>query len=192
MAFLNEKCAKSKCQIGLSFHFHLALLLVLICSPIPAYADGSPLEYRVKSAFLYNFTKFIAWPEAQLSTQGSVSVCVVGELEMYEVMRETIASKFVNNQELQFKMIEQPVEANTCQVLFLAFADQRRLLGWVAAVSTSAVLTVSDSADFIQGGGMIQFVIVDGKIRFDINQSAANRLKIQLSSKLLSLARNVI
>jgi hypothetical protein len=66
-------------------------------------------------------------------------------------------------------LIDHPGEANTCQVLFLGFLDQSRLQDWLTAVYTSAVLTVSDTPDFIQGGGMIQFVIVDGKIRFDIN-----------------------
>jgi hypothetical protein len=192
MALLNKKSAKSKWQARLYFHLLLALLLALICSPTHAYAETSPLEYRVKSAFLYNFTKFIEWPESQLATQGGLSICVAGEPKMHEVMRETIGRKLVNNHELQFKMVSHPGESNTCQVLFLGFTDQSRLQDWVGAVSTAAVLTVSDSPDFIQGGGMIQFVIVDGKIRFDINQSAANRLKIQLSSKLLSLARNVI
>jgi hypothetical protein len=191
MAFLNSK----KLFLLMLRSRSLSLLTVLLTSgftvPALAYADASPLEYRVKSAFLYNFTKFIEWPESQLTTKGNLSICVAGEPKMHEVMRETIGRKLVNNHELQFKMIHHPGEANTCQVLFLGFTDQSRLQDWVGAVSTAAVLTVSDSPDFIQGGGMIQFVIVDGKIRFDINQSAASRLKIQLSSKLLSLARNV-
>jgi hypothetical protein len=193
MAFLNSEklfllMLRSR-SLGL-----LSILWTLVFTvPALAYADAdaNPLAYQVKSAFLYNFTKFIEWPELQLTTNGNLSICVVGEPEMYEVMRETIGRKLVNNHELQFKMIDHPGEANACQVLFLSFTDQRRLQDWLGAVSTAAVLTVSDSPGFIRGGGMIQFVIVDGKIRFDINQSAANRLKIKLSSKLLSLARNV-
>lgn len=168
----------------------LFVLLPLICSATHAYADNVELEYRVKSAFLYNFTKFIEWPVSE-TTRSDFVMCVAGNSQFYDKLIETVGNKKNNSSPIRFSFIQHPSEARNCELVFLGFADRERLGDWLDSMSGVAVLTVSDEQDFIDFGGMIQFVIVDGKIRFDINQSAANSLRIKMSSKLLGLARNV-
>lgn len=167
----------------------LAVVLVFFCGAIHAYADTSELEYRVKSAFLYNFTKFIEWPAAR--KRADFVMCVAGSPQLHAKLVETIGDKENNGMPIKFSSIRHPGEAQNCQLVFLGFMDAARLTDWVGALSDAAVLTVSDDSGFIEMGGMIQFVIIDGKIRFDINQTAANRSSIKMSSKLLGLARNV-
>jgi len=186
MAFLNLKFVRPVrlCRLLIT------VMLPLFCTAIHAYADNSELEYRVKSAFLFNFTKFIEWPIAQ-SPRSEFVMCVVGNGQLHAKLIETIGNKQHDGKPIQFAMIKHPGEAQNCQMVFLGFPERERLGDWIGAMSELAVLTVSDEQDFINLGGMIQFVIIDGKIRFDINQSAANRLSIKMSSKLLGLARNV-
>ncbi|MEX1669925.1 YfiR family protein [Zhongshania guokunii] len=168
----------------------MTVMLPLFCTSIYAYADNSELEYRVKSAFLFNFTKFIEWPVAEIPRSEFV-MCVAGNPQLHNKLIETVGTKQNNGKPIQFTIIKHPGEAQYCQMVFLGFPERERLGDWIGAMSDLAVLTVSDEQDFINLGGMIQFVIIDGKIRFDINQSAANRSSIKMSSKLLGLARNV-
>jgi hypothetical protein len=168
----------------------LVFLLPLACSATHAYAENIELEYRVKSAFLYNFTKFIEWPVPEV-TRSDFVMCVAGNSQFHANLMDTIGNKKNHNQQIIFNFIRNPSEARNCQLVFLDFANRESLRGWISSMAELAVLTVSDKQEFITMGGMIQFVIVDGKIRFDINQSAAKSSSIKVSSKLLRLARNV-
>jgi hypothetical protein len=191
MAFLSRGVRLRISAVHSAIRSYLVVLLVVFSHSAVSYADGSELEYRVKSAFLYNFTKFIEWP-SETQKKSDFVMCVAGNPELHTKLVETIGDKKNAGLPIKFSRILHPGEAQQCQLLFLGFVEPERLSDWLGALSDQAVLTVSDDSGFIAMGGMIQFVIVDGKIRFDINQSAANRLSIKMSSKLLGLARNVI
>lgn len=165
----------------------LSLLALL---PLSALAQGN-LENQVKAAFLYNFTKFVEWPVESAGTDGEMLVCVAGSEGFGQTMQQTLSGKTSRNRQLVSKLLNSPGDVKNCQVLFMAFSEPRQLREWVSAVAEQPVLTVGDAGGFVDSGGMIQFVIVDGKIRFDINQSATDRSQLKISSKLLSLARSV-
>ncbi len=192
MALLSEGFRQRMQAVNSAIRFCLAVLLVIFGNSIfaYAYAEGTELEYRVKSAFLYNFTKFIEWP-AEVKKRPDFVICVAGNSQLHAKLVETIGDKKNNGVPIKFSGIKHPGEAQGCQMVFLEFADRGRLHDWVGMLANEAVLTVSDDSSFVEMGGMIQFVIVDGKIRFDINQTAASRSHIKMSSKLLGLARNV-
>ena len=169
-----------------------SLLVVIGISMLcdASYADDtSDLEYRVKSAFLYNFTKFIEWPE----TQGQLEfvMCVAGNDALYEKLIETVGGKTSRGLAIKFNVTGHLNQVQNCQLVYLRFSETDRISDWVAALSDRAILTVSDNDNFIKLGGMIQLLIDNGKIRFDINRSATNRADLKVSSKLLGLARNV-
>lgn len=190
MEILNFKSKSLRLTAGVKSRLRLAVLSTLIFFPTHVYADNTELEYRVKSAFLFNFTKFIQWPAAK-KIRSDFSMCVAGNRQFYAKLIDTLGNMQNNNQAIKFNFIQDPSEAQQCQLVFLGFADRESLKEWISGMSGFAVLTVSDAQDFINVGGMIQFIIIDGKIRFDINQSAAHSLSIKVSSKLLGLARNV-
>ena len=189
MAFLN--LARGLLAVNLRQVMRLCsvILPALFCSSIHAYAD-TELEYRVKSAFLYNFTRFIQWPEPAV-TQSEFVICVAESAQLHAKLIETVGDKNINGVPIKYRAITHPGEAQHCHMVFLGFSESERQSDWVGALSDVAVLTVSDDNRFVAMGGMIQFVIIEGKIRFDINQSAASRVNIKMSSKLLGLARNV-
>jgi hypothetical protein len=190
MALLMHSSQNLWLILGRKLRMSLVFLLPLACSATHAYAENIELEYRVKSAFLYNFTKFIEWPVPEV-TRSDFVMCVAGNSQFHANLMDTIGNKQNHNQQIIFNFIRHPSEARNCQLVFLDFADRESLREWVSSMAELAVLTVSDKQEFINMGGMIQFVIVDGKIRFDINQSAAKISSIKVSSKLLRLARNV-
>lgn len=145
-------------------------------------------EYEVKAAFLYNFAKFAEWPsDAFASETGVLKICVLGQDPFGGYFDGLIANKTVNNRKLEFEHVHDIQQARTCQILYVASAEkqQRQIL---QSLIGARVLTVGDSGGFAQSGGVINFLLQDRRVRFEINVDAAGRSGVKLSAKLLSLA----
>lgn len=142
------------------------------------------LEYRVKAAYLFNFTKFVEWPEEALRDGTPLTICTVGGNPFGPALGETIRGEQVNGRPLAARPAP-PVEG--CHLLFVPRAVPPA--GHLAAASTRPILTVGESEDFLDRGGMVRFVLEDGRIRFEINHDAAARMHLRISSRLLRLAR---
>lgn len=145
-----------------------------------------PLEYQVKAAFLLNFTKFIQWPVTE--TTAPFEICIAGNDPFGSFLDQMLAGETYMGRRIVAQRVQGPVP-DSCQVVFVdkSEAERRPLL----ARGARGVLTVGEAPGFLAAGGMIDFVVVNGRVRFDINQSAAAMAGLQLSSKLLSVARAV-
>jgi hypothetical protein len=148
------------------------------------------LEYQVKAAFLLNFTKFAEWPlSAFANAQAPLEICILGKDPFGHVLDDVAQGEVVSGRKIQVRRILEPPTAQSCQVLFVdpAVKDMRKVLGGLAPT----VLTVSEGERFIADGGVIALVVDNRRVRFDINQTAADNRAVKLSSKLLSVARSV-
>ena len=155
-------------------------------------AFGQGLEQRVKAAYLVNFTRFISWPPA--ATQGgeeAIDICVVGDRDIAIALSALIKSKPSNDVGIRSRLILLPEESEGCEVLYIADDSGELQRYWLQKLPQDNILTIADNGDFIDTGGMISFVIVSGKLRFDINQANILRSGMSVSSRLLSLARTV-
>ncbi|HEY7544552.1 MAG TPA: YfiR family protein [Blastocatellia bacterium] len=158
-----------------------------------ARAQSSPSEYEVKAAFLFNFAKFVEWPEDAFSDSSSpIIICIVGHDPFNGVLDQTIGGKTVNSRPLVIKRLAYGQDARGCHIIFVCSSEKKRMAQILASFSGTSALTVSDMDDFAQAGGMINFVLENSKVRFQINSTAAARARLRISSKLLTLARKVI
>lgn len=165
------------------------LILLLLSTPASSAADeAQSTEYRIKTAFLYNFARFVSWPEAALQEHSEFSLCTLGNTR-FEEQLDTLGGKTVHGKKLVVKRLDQPEDALNCQLVFLGRSDAPGDILWM--LREHPVLTVSDAAAFTEKGGMIEFKVVDNKIRFRINADAASMAGLTISSKLLSLAIHV-
>ncbi len=154
-----------------------------------AAADPPPLEYQVKAAFLLNFTKFIEWPAQDFTAADSpISICVLGDAPVGAVLQQMVEGEEVGGRKLTMQRTPSD-PSKSCQVLFVSKSDKEgtRLIGEMGR----GVLTVGEEGDFLARGGMINFIIEDRRVRFDINQRAVERSSLKLSSKLFQVARKV-
>ena len=152
--------------------------------------DEAPLEFKVKAAFLLNFTKFIEWPAPAFpDARSPFTICILGKNPFGGALEAVIQGERVQGRRLVVQRIEQPPEPHACQILFLA--DPVSDLPKFLSSTGLGTLTVGDGPSFTHDGGMIGFVLDNDKIRFDINQSAAERAMLKLSSRLLKVARTV-
>jgi len=172
--------------------WRVAILLVggwFACS-FPAQAQHAvPTEYQIKAAFLYNFVKFVEWPtQAYAGPTSPTVIGVLGENVFGDDLEKTIRGKVINGHPLQFKKFDSATEVTNCHVLFISASEKKRFSQILGALRAKSILTVSESDRFIQDGGMINFVIVDLKVRFQINNKPAKDAGLNISSDLLNVA----
>lgn len=152
-------------------------------------AQEQPTEYQIKAAFLFNFAKFVDWPsEAFSATNSPIVIGVFGKNVFGSDLENTIRDKTVNNRRFQFITVTSAVEATNCHILFISPSEKENFKKILDGLHNACVLTVSETDQFIKTGGMVNFVIEDNKIRFQINDGAAKKANLRISSKLLSLA----
>jgi hypothetical protein len=160
----------------------LPIIVLLFAATAAVHAQQPSLEYRVKAAYLYNFVKFVEWPAAA----GPLTICVVGRNPFGSVLQETVRGESIGDRPLAVRSVAQP-DAN-CQVAFIP--EGTAAAPALRAARGIPVLTVGETPSFLSQGGIINFVVEEGKVRFDINQEAAMRADLKISSRLLRLARS--
>lgn len=149
-------------------------------------------EQRVEAAFLYNFAKFVEWPNSA-GAPGSdpFTFCLLGAAQLEGAVEESLAGKAINGHLLVVRQIGRAEEAPNCQVAFIGWDERKRLPAVFDALNGAAVLTVADFEQFASHGGMIQLIKEGNKFRFAVNVDAVNRHGLRVSSRLLQLAEVV-
>jgi hypothetical protein len=171
----------------------LAFLLTgFFCVQLKAQAPV-PTEYEVKAAFLFNFAKFVEWSPQKTGVAGSPIVLVIfGEDPFGDDLERTIQSKTINGHPFQVKRVRQAEKPpENAHVVFICSSERRRVDKILESLRGTGSLTVSETDQFCEKGGMINFRMEASKVRFEINHHAAQREGLKLSSKLLSVAARV-
>ncbi|HEY4740317.1 MAG TPA: YfiR family protein [Candidatus Acidoferrales bacterium] len=171
----------------------VALFLGSFAFPLLGNAQQPKLEYQVKAVYLYNFGKFVDWPTANptASKDDLFQICVLGRDPFGPYLDSILAGETIQNRKLAARRIANSREAANCRILFISNSEAPRIKEILNSVEKSGVLTVSDTPGFTADGGMIQFVLTDNKVRFEVNLAAAERSGLTLSSQLLKVATQV-
>ena len=171
------------------------LLLILLALLLPgssrvAWAQAG--EEEIKAAFLYNFARYVQWPQDSFDDRGApVRVCVLGAGDFARIVSANVSGKSVDDRAVEVVDVKNPASLGGCHILFVGDAvgkSRRELLGEIGKLP---VLTVSDSEGFARAGGIANFYRDDKKVRFEINPGAARLAGLKISSQLLRLARVV-
>jgi hypothetical protein len=154
--------------------------------PMPA---GPDREHRVKAVFLFNFAQFVEWPEAVFNgPKDSLVVGILGENPFDDFLDEVVKGETVREHPIVVRRFKRVEDIKECHVLFIGPSEAARLDGEVAALKARKILTVGESRDFLEHGGMVLFVNEGGRVRFKINLDAVQEADLSVSSKLLRLA----
>ena len=172
----------------------LGRLLIGVLVPLVAMSNGSVAAQSVsgttlKAAFLYNFAKFADWPADILAPGQRLTLCVLGDNAVAEALEQTIKGRSTESHELAVQVVGADWPIRSCHLLFVSGLDANIQL--IEALKGASVFTVSDRNRFAESGGVAQLILEKDRMTFAINISAAQRARLQLSSKLLSLAKIV-
>ena len=165
----------------------LALLLIVGSSTLgAAQTVAAP---ALKAAFLYNFAKFTEWPADALRAGAPLAVCTT-DAAVFDELARTTAGRAIDGHpvETQRVTLDSP-GLRGCHVLYISDPDARRTAQFLDAVKGVPVLAVGEGDGFVKLGGVAGFFIDSGQMRFSVSIDAARRAHLELSSKLLSLAR---
>lgn len=166
------------------------MLRVLCCLLLllPPSVGQTEEAFQIKAAFLYNFTKFISWPAAMEQQGGDLRLCLFNGNPFGQYVYQ-LAGRKVRNFKLQVLEPASTAELATCNIVFMTGTD--RVGHALASVAKLPVLTVSDQSGFASNGGAIELISEDNRIRFDVNLQRVRDSGLEMSSKLLQLARQV-
>lgn len=174
----------------------LLLCAFLISVPFAVFCQGKSksdnLEIQVKAAYIYNFTKFITWDSKERSSSKKpTTICLFGSDTYCDLLEDFLNSQ-VAGQSIIIKRVNKKVsEITGSQMVFISRAEQQKMPTILRQVEGSQVLTVSDIPGFARHGGMIGFVIENGRIKIEMNLNAAKKAGLNISAKLLEVARIV-
>lgn len=168
----------------------LALTLALTAMA-PARAHAQSLEYPVKAAFLYKFAPFVEWPpRAFEGPAGPLNLCIVGYDPFGATLDRAVDGQKVGQHPVVARRIDVIGAASGCHIAYLGGSKAQSVAEGLAAVRGAPVLTVTDQA-MGSSRGAIHFVVKDNRVRFHIDDAAAARQGVTVSSKLLRLALSV-
>jgi hypothetical protein len=186
--------AAGRCKFPGSFFGRPAVLLLALAlmaaGTAPAHAaDPTALEKQVKSAFVVNFLQFIDWPATAFAKPDDpIIIGVADPNSLGDTLAAAIEGKTIRGRKLVIRNLD-PKAPGACHVLVAGSLEGSDLQALLKAAPASGCLTIGDSDHFTESSGVIRFFVEDRKERFEINLAAAQRAGLQISSKLLKLAK---
>lgn len=169
-------------------------MLTFFLTGLPLHAQTeTDAEYRSKANFLSKFPSFVEWPADTLPPDhGPFRICVFGGFPFGTSLAEITRGTTVHGGRVEIHWIRKQQESRTCQVLFVSRSERKKYSSMLEAVRGRSVLTVGETPEFLDAGGIVNFSMQEGMLQFDVNLTEANRARLKISSRLLSLARRVV
>lgn len=194
--------AYKKAACGSAYFYRCRCLLWLLYAPfvfgvcqaqaVPA-TQAPAVEYQVKASLVFNFMHFIEWPADAFQNDGQITVCLVGR-DVYGNALRVLEREVVQGKSLVVKTygLWYPTLADACQVVIFGPQEQDAVRPPLAALSGRSILTVGETPGFLKSGGIIKFEIINDTVQFEVNLEAAKQARLNISSKMLRLASNVV
>ena len=141
---------------------------------------------KYHSMFIYNFSKYVKWPDAQNS--GKFVIGVLGNSAIQKDLKAMAATKQVNGMAIEVKQFSSAEEAGNCHILYVSASESAKLNQVLSYMESKAVLVVTNNPGLAEKGASINFVEVEGKIKFELNQKNAEAQGLKVAGSLASLA----
>jgi hypothetical protein len=179
-------------------HFMIAILLGLSWA-LPAGAQSSDTaessEYLIKAGFIYNFAQLVQWPSTSLS-QGDTPIVIgiLGTDPFGATLDRVLENKKLDGRNLVIKRLKWSKELKDlkdCNILFVSSSEKEHIAEVVNIVKLMPILTIGETPGFASRGVIINLILEGNKVRFEVNIEAAKQANLNISSRLLALARIV-
>lgn len=170
----------------------LALAVVLGALLSAGGRAQSVSEYQMKAAYVYNLSKFVEWPPDAFKTASDpITICVLGQSPILQTLNEAVNGETIEDRKLIVRQVSDVSQARNCQLLFVGSSDRKYLQSALRELKAAGILTVGETASFTAEGGVVNFRLEGNKVRIEINLDAAERQRLRINPKLLSLAQIV-
>lgn len=188
------RCVTDTAKVSGRLHSRVlaALVLPLLFAAALAGAEEQAVysAANVKAAFLYHFATYVNWPE-NATSDDVFRIAVLGADLVSDELEEFLPGRTLNGLPMEVHRLGSIEDLGEDEVLFIGRGENRHLEKLLDALASRPVLVVTDEPDGLREGAMINFRIVDERVRFEISLRAAQRSGLELSSRLLSAAMSV-
>lgn len=167
--------------------------LLALCALLPHSLAEVPAagERQIKAAFLYKFPAYIEWPESSFAApEAPFRIGLVGDEELANELARLVTGRTINGRSVVVH--KRADHGEKLHMLFVGAAADARLPDLLQQHQGQALLTVTESPDALGHGSMINFVVIDGRLRFEIAPRTASGAGISISSRLLAVAWKVL
>jgi len=171
----------------------MTLTITILTATIAAQTDDqAALERNVKAAFIYKFTNYIEWPQNSFSQPDTpLTIAVMGDDQLAAELNQLVSGRIVNGRPIAVRKIQDIEPSIAINILFVGHNESARLNEVVGALQARPILIVTESEGSLTQGSIINFLVIDGHVRFEIAQNSAEKRGLKLSSRLLAVAQNV-
>ena len=169
----------------------LIIFLLIFFNSISSVWSRSVKKQTALAVMTLNVARFTNWPEHVFKNEGNtLNLCVFGDIIVQQSFAK-INNKVINNKNIHIINLSRLRNVNQCQLLYLSELDRNRLTPLLMELEGQPILTIGESMDFLQAGGMVGLEKVNGKIKLNINLSVIKQTELVISSRLLKLANIV-
>jgi len=161
------------------------MLIVMLIGITTVSAQQRP-THEIHAAMLYNFIKYVQWPDE--GSGGEFVVGVIGEDDVFNTLKQWYDGKPKGSKKYVIKKLSSSLEASTCQVVYVGKTRSREFENVKNSVTGKSILTITDGNGLAEKGSCINFKIVDGKLRFELNQGVVTGSNLKVSGQLSSMA----
>lgn len=151
----------------------------------PSWAQDRP-THEIHSAMLYNFIKYVQWPNE--AEAGDFVVGVLGDDNVFNTLKQWYDGKPKGSKKYVIKKLASAAETADCNVVYLGKAKNKDFENIKTSISGKSVLTITDGNGMAQKGSCINFKVIDGKLKFELNQGAVTSSNLKVSGQLTSMA----
>jgi YfiR/HmsC-like len=171
----------------------LLSMILLLSAALPLRAQETGFdEYQVKAAFLYNFAKFVEWPQGTFANaHDPIGICIVGQSPFGLALDDMVRGKKIGDRAFAVRSVADSQQASRCQIMFIGASERKRTRALLEELKGAAILTVGETDDFTDLGGVIGFKLEGTRVRIQVAVDVADHTRLHISSKLLSLAEIV-
>jgi len=151
------------------------------------------LEYQIKASLIFNFLQFVEWPPDSWSAdEHELRLCTIGE-DRFKGALTTLQGEVVLGKHLIVVQLQaaEPAALTPCHALFIGALPREETRQILLSTAAQRILTIGEQENFLEWGGIINFLVLGDRIKFEINNAAAQRGRLSISSKLLRLAHSV-
>jgi hypothetical protein len=183
------RCPRVASSIGVAIVTVASLFVVSFVIVPKANAQS---EDQIMAAFLFNFARYVEWPKHAFDDRSSpVEICVLGADDFANVVSKTVLGKSVDKRSVAVRPIPNFDPSGDCHILFIGRHSNASHADAVVALRGQSVFSVADREGFASAGGIANFLRADNRVRFEINPTAAQKVGLKISSRLLRLAKVV-
>lgn len=155
--------------------------------------DAGSLEYRVKAAFLYRFAGYVSWPATAFARPDApLTIAVIGAEAVAAELEKAVVGRTVSNRLVEVKRLHPGDPLTGVHVLFVSKTNAAQLAQLAKTAQANSTLTVTESEGALRQGSVINFILADQRVRFEISLDSAEKSGLKLSSQLLAVAQQVV